>query len=150
MREVVRELRADRIHLEPEMRLDDIDAADANLASPERVDAARDDDLLGGREIRMHRARRVGDAQSIDDDAALASALDLYGFNINIAAEARLECFLDPQANQSGETRRPEVPPAAADDQRDEDEEADRGAAHPLEAAPHRAAPLPLPRGAVP
>src|SRR5229473_6384666 len=108
VREVVGELRTGGIDLEVEVRLDDVDASDANLAAPERVDAAGDDDLCGGGEVGMDSARRVGDAQTVDDDAALSSTLDLNRSDVDIAAETRFEGLLDAQPNEPGEARRPE------------------------------------------
>ena len=149
VRKVVGQFGAGGVDLEVETRLDDVDAPDANLASPEGVDAAGDDELLCGSEVGVDRPGRVGDAQVVDDDAALPSALDLHRSDVDVTAEARFERLLDAQAHQAGEAGRPEVPPAAADDQRKEHEEADGGTSHPLETAPHRASPLPLSRGAV-
>ena len=57
MRKVVDQRCAGRIDLEVHVRIDHIDAADADLATPERIDAAGDDDLLDRCEIGIDRTR---------------------------------------------------------------------------------------------
>ncbi len=146
VREVVYERRAGRIDLEEEVRLHDVDAADVDPASPERVDAAGDDDLPDGGEVRVYGAGRVGDAQVVEDDPGMLAGHDLDAVNGDLALQFRLERLLHAQLDEVREARRAEVPPAAADDEGEEGEAHEERDAHTPHEGPHGTAALTLAR----
>ena len=96
MREVVDQLRSGRIDLEEDVGLDEVDSSHANRAPPERVDAAGNDDLFYRCKVRVDRARRVGDAQIVENHSGRPAADDLHRADIDMAIEAGLERFGHP------------------------------------------------------
>jgi hypothetical protein len=82
----------------------------------------------------------------VQDDLLRPGADDLHAADRDLAREAVLERLFDPRFDESGETGRAEVPPAAADDQQHQHETDAEEPEDPLHAAPHRAAALALAR----
>ena len=67
----------------------------------------------------------------------------------HFASEARFESFGDALGDEVGETLRADVPPAAADHQKEEEKAAGADESNRLEAAPHRPLALAFARRAV-
>ena len=149
VRKVVHQFRACREHLHGQVRFDDIDAIHQDAAAPEGVDSAGEDQLMHRRKPRTHSAGSVGDPHIVDHDPVDPPSLDLHRPDGDTASQPSLQCLLDPKPHQVGEVRRPQIPPAAADDEQEDHCKTDHAAAHPAHAAPHRALSLALPCGAV-
>src|SRR5258708_38534226 len=94
----------------------------------------------------MDRARRVRDAEVVEDDLRRVAGDDGHFVNGHPAAEMRLQRLLDAQAHEVREGRRSEAPPAPANDECEQAEDYDHGDRHPPHEGPHRPATLALAR----
>src|SRR5438477_12852851 len=97
----------------------------------------------------MNGTWRVRDSQIVEHDLRQMRPIDRYTADGDFALQPRFERRTDTKPDEIAETRRAEVIPAAADDQKKDDEKEYDSADEPTQASPHRPSPLALSRCSV-
>src|SRR5205807_1312683 len=88
-------------------------------------------------EAGMHAAGRVGDAKVVDYHLRLPPPDDHHLADRHLAPQSVPERLLNPDEHEAGEVGGAEIPPAAADDQEDQEKGAEAAEKDDAQASPH-------------